>query len=103
VGRAYWHLQADLATRSNESRDLDPDRRILAQPAARSRRRHATWRDAFADGINLTSGTTQTTALHVYTRNTGDDGFAMWSKGTANERCAIRFDAASLPMLANGR
>jgi hypothetical protein len=59
-------------------------------------------RDTFADGINLTNGTRGTVVEHTHVRNTGDDGLAMWSTGTANASNVFRFVTVQLPMLANG-
>jgi len=59
-------------------------------------------RDTFADGINLTNGTRRSMIEHVAIRNTGDDGIALWSTGTADASNVVRFASVSLPMLANG-
>jgi hypothetical protein len=40
-------------------------------------------RDTYADGVNLNIDATQTAVEHVHVRNTGDDGLAIWAKGSS--------------------
>ena len=58
--------------------------------------------DMAADGVNFHAGTSYTAVEHTHVRNTGDDGLAMYSEGTANEGSRFKFDTVRLPMLANG-
>ncbi|MFC4101251.1 carbohydrate-binding protein [Paenibacillus xanthanilyticus] len=58
-------------------------------------------RNTWADGVNLHGGVRNTTISHLSVRNTGDDAFAMWSDGSANENCAFRYNTAQVPVLAN--
>lgn len=58
-------------------------------------------RDTWADGVNFHAGVKNTVISHFNVRNTGDDAFAMWSAGMANENNAFRYNTAQLPMLAN--
>jgi hypothetical protein len=57
--------------------------------------------DVTADGINFDGGITHATVENSYIRNTGDDGLAMWSSGTADSSDAFRRDTVVLPILAN--
>jgi hypothetical protein len=61
------------------------------------------FRDLFADGINLTVGTSNSVVEQTGARNTGDDAFASWSVGTSgpNANNVFRFDTAQLPWRAN--
>lgn len=59
-------------------------------------------RNTWADGVNFHAGVANTTISHFHTRNTGDDAFAMWSAGMANENNAFRYNTAQVPVLANG-
>jgi hypothetical protein len=60
-------------------------------------------RDLFADGINLTVGTSNSIVEQTHARNTGDDAFASWSVASsgANSNNVFRFDTAQLPWRAN--
>ena len=58
--------------------------------------------DMAADGVNFHAGTSFSAVEHTHVRNTGDDGLAMYSEGTANEGSRFKFDTVRLPMLANG-
>lgn len=58
-------------------------------------------RDTWADGVNFHAGVKNSVISHFNVRNTGDDAFAMWSAGMANENNAFRYNTAQLPMLAN--
>ena len=57
--------------------------------------------DLTADGINFDGGITHATVENSYIRNTGDDGLAMWSSGTADSSDTFRHDTVVLPILAN--
>jgi hypothetical protein len=57
--------------------------------------------DLTADGINFDGGITHAVVENSYIRNTGDDGLAMWSYGTADSNDAFRHDTVVLPILAN--
>jgi hypothetical protein len=57
--------------------------------------------DLTADGINFDGGITHATVENSYIRNTGDDGLAMWSYGTADSGDSFRHDTVVLPILAN--
>jgi hypothetical protein len=57
--------------------------------------------DTAADGINFDGGITHATVENTYIRNTGDDGLAMWSSGTADANDAFTHDTVVLPILAN--
>ncbi|MFD0672368.1 glycosyl hydrolase family 28-related protein [Cohnella sp. GCM10027633] len=59
-------------------------------------------RNTWADGVNFHAGVANTTISHFHARNTGDDAFAMWSAGMANENNAFRYNTAQVPVLANG-
>jgi hypothetical protein len=57
--------------------------------------------DTTADGINFDGGITHATVENTYIRNTGDDGLAMWSSGTADANDSFTHDTVVLPILAN--
>jgi Pectate lyase superfamily protein/F5/8 type C domain len=57
--------------------------------------------DTTADGINFDGGITHAAVLNSYIRNTGDDGLAMWSAGTADADDTFIHDTVVLPILAN--
>ncbi len=57
--------------------------------------------DTTADGINFDGGITHATVQNTYIRNTGDDGLAMWSFGTADANDSFQHDTVVLPILAN--
>jgi hypothetical protein len=57
--------------------------------------------DTTADGINFDGGITHATVENTYIRNTGDDGLAMWSSGTADANDSFQHDTVVLPILAN--
>jgi hypothetical protein len=57
--------------------------------------------DTSADGINFDGGVTHATVENTYIRNTGDDGLAMWSSGTADADDTFTHDTVVLPVLAN--
>ncbi|MFC5531407.1 glycosyl hydrolase family 28-related protein [Cohnella yongneupensis] len=58
--------------------------------------------DTWADGVNFHAGVKNTTISHFNVRNTGDDAFAMWSAGMADENNTFRYNTAQIPVLANG-
>ncbi len=57
--------------------------------------------DLTADGINFAGGITHAIVQNSYIRNTGDDGLAMWSTGTADSGDIFRRNTVVLPILAN--
>jgi hypothetical protein len=57
--------------------------------------------DTTADGINFDGGITNSSVVNSYIRNTGDDGLALWSSGTADSGDSFRHDTVVLPILAN--
>ncbi len=57
--------------------------------------------DTTADGINFDGGVTHATVRNSYLRNTGDDGLALWSFGTADSGDSFTHDTVVLPILAN--
>ncbi len=59
-------------------------------------------RDTWADGVNFHAGVRHSTISHFNVRNTGDDAFAMWSAGIADENNIVRYNTAQAPVLANG-
>ena len=58
--------------------------------------------DNTADGLNLRRGVTNALVEHVFVRNSGDDGLAMWSHREANRNNAFRNNTVVAPILANG-
>ncbi|HEY1533845.1 MAG TPA: right-handed parallel beta-helix repeat-containing protein, partial [Polyangiaceae bacterium] len=65
--------------------------------------RNSRFRDLYADGINLSCGTSNSLIEHTNIRNSGDDSFAAWSANTCpNEQNNIfRNVYAQLPWRAN--
>lgn len=57
--------------------------------------------DTTADGINFDGGITNSSVTGTYIRNTGDDGLALWSSGTADSGDSFSHDTVVLPILAN--
>ncbi|QDZ16005.1 discoidin domain-containing protein [Humibacter ginsenosidimutans] len=57
--------------------------------------------DTMADGINLAGGVTDSIVTNTFVRNTGDDGMAMWSTGSADTGNVFSHDTVSVPVLAN--
>jgi hypothetical protein len=57
--------------------------------------------DTTADGINFDGGITHAAVVNSYVRNTGDDGLALWSAGTADADDTFIHDTVVLPILAN--
>jgi hypothetical protein len=59
-------------------------------------------RDLYADGINLNTGTSDTTVEQCQARNTGDDAFASWSSGSGpNTNNVFQFDTVQVTWRAN--
>jgi F5/8 type C domain/Pectate lyase superfamily protein/Abnormal spindle-like microcephaly-assoc'd, ASPM-SPD-2-Hydin len=57
--------------------------------------------DTTADGVNFDGGVTNSTVENTFTRNTQDDGMAMWSNGTADTGDTFTQDTVDSPGLAN--
>jgi hypothetical protein len=57
--------------------------------------------DTTADGINFAGGVSDSAAMNNFIRNTGDDGLAMWSTGSADYADTFSRNSIELPMLAN--
>jgi hypothetical protein len=54
-------------------------------------------RDLYADGVNLNTGTTNTTVEQCQARNTGDDAFASWSSASApNSGNVFQYDTVQI-------
>jgi hypothetical protein len=64
------------------------------------------FRDTYADGINMCNGTQNSVIKNCNTRNTGDDGIAIWSESEHTKRCSynnyIINCTAQLPWRAAG-
>jgi hypothetical protein len=58
-------------------------------------------RDLYADGVNLNTGTSNSTVEQSHARSTGDDSFASWSSGPANSGNVFQFNTAQLPWRAS--
>ncbi|MFR9777198.1 glycosyl hydrolase family 28-related protein [Micromonospora sp. MS34] len=58
--------------------------------------------DQIADGVNFHTGVTNSAVSHTFVRNTGDDGLAMWSEGTADAHNTFDHNTVQSPVLANG-
>ncbi|MGC5224800.1 glycosyl hydrolase family 28-related protein [Micromonospora sp. DT81.3] len=58
--------------------------------------------DQIADAVNFHRGITNSTVSNNFVRNTGDDGLAMWSEGTANAGNTFERNTVQSPTLANG-
>jgi hypothetical protein len=65
--------------------------------------KNARLRDLFADGVNLSGGTKNSTVENSHARNTGDDSFASWSSmdNAPNQNNAFKHIYAQLPWKAN--
>jgi len=65
--------------------------------------RNSRFRDLYADGINLSCGTSNSVVEHTHIRNSGDDSFAVWSANTCapNNGNVFRHVFAQLPWRAN--
>ncbi|MFG1639548.1 CBM35 domain-containing protein [Amycolatopsis sp. NPDC049252] len=59
-------------------------------------------RDTFADGVNIHANVTNVRVDQSMVRNTGDDGLAMFSEGSAVTSSAYTFNTVQSPALANG-
>jgi hypothetical protein len=58
--------------------------------------------DQVADAITFHTGVTNSVARNNFVRNSGDDGLAMWSEGTANAGNTFARNTVQTPVLANG-
>ena len=58
--------------------------------------------DQIADALNFHTGVTNSLVQNNFIRNTGDDGLAMWSEGTANANNTFDHNTVQTPTLANG-
>jgi Pectate lyase superfamily protein len=58
--------------------------------------------DTDADGINFNGNATDSTVKDVLTRNTGDDGLAIWSYPSVDSGDTFSHDTVEQPNLANG-
>lgn len=58
--------------------------------------------DQIADAVNFHTGVTNSSVTNSFIRNTGDDGLAMWSQGTANSGNTFDRNTVQTPTLANG-
>ncbi|WP_419818882.1 glycosyl hydrolase family 28-related protein [Glaciibacter flavus] len=58
--------------------------------------------DQIADGVNFHTGVTNSSVSNSFIRNTGDDGLAMWSEGTADANNVFDHNTVQTPTLANG-
>jgi hypothetical protein len=58
--------------------------------------------DNTADGINLRRGASDARIENVFVRNSGDDGIALWSRGSADKEDTIAHNTVVAPILANG-
>ncbi len=59
-------------------------------------------RDLYADGVNLNTGTSNTTVQQCAVRNVGDDAFASWSSAsTPNTSNVFQFDTVQVTWRAN--
>lgn len=58
--------------------------------------------DQIADALNFHTGVTGSEVRNNFVRNTGDDGLAMWSDGTADAGNTFARNTVQSPTLANG-
>ncbi|MGS2648382.1 glycosyl hydrolase family 28-related protein [Streptosporangium sp. LJ11] len=58
--------------------------------------------DQIADALNFHGGVTDSVVSNNFTRNTGDDGLALWSEKIANARNTFDRNTVQTPTLANG-
>ncbi|MBB4942023.1 hypothetical protein FHR32_006409 [Streptosporangium album] len=58
--------------------------------------------DQIADALNFHGGVTNSVVSNNFTRNTGDDGLAMWSEKIANAGNTFDHNTVQTPTLANG-
>jgi len=62
----------------------------------------STFRNTFADGINLHIGISNTVVQQSILRNLGDDALAMWSQNQPDKNNVFKFNTIQVPVLANG-
>ncbi|GAA4190209.1 glycosyl hydrolase family 28-related protein [Streptosporangium oxazolinicum] len=58
--------------------------------------------DQIADALNFHGGVTDSVVSNNFTRNTGDDGLALWSEKIANANNTFDHNTVQTPTLANG-
>ncbi|WP_329084051.1 glycosyl hydrolase family 28-related protein [Streptosporangium sp. NBC_01469] len=58
--------------------------------------------DQIADALNFHGGVTNSVVSNNFTRNTGDDGLALWSEKIANAGNTFDHNTVQTPTLANG-
>ena len=58
--------------------------------------------DQIADALNFHTGVTNSLVSNNFTRNTGDDGLAMWSEQTQDANNTFDHNTVQTPVLANG-
>jgi hypothetical protein len=66
--------------------------------------RNSRFRNLYADGVNFSSGTSNSVIENSHFRNTGDDALASWSVASAeraNTNNVFRFNTVQLPWRAN--
>jgi hypothetical protein len=73
----------------------------IVGPAANLTFNNMRIQDTTADGVNFDGGVTGSTVENSFLRNTGDDGLAMWSNGTADSGDAFTQNTVGSPTLAN--
>jgi len=61
-----------------------------------------TIRNTWADGINFHRGVTNSVIEQTIVRNTGDDGLALWTDSSPDQKNILKFNTISIPVLANG-
>lgn len=59
-------------------------------------------RDTYADGVNFRDGVRNSQVTQSTFRNTGDDGLAMWSDGSAVQDSVFAYNTVQAPALSNG-
>ena len=59
-------------------------------------------RDTYADGVNFRDGVRNSRVIQSTFRNTGDDGLAMWSDGSAVQDSVFASNTVQAPALSNG-
>ena len=74
----------------------------LDGPMTNLRIRNSIVVDQIADAVNFHTGVTRSSVSNTFVRNTGDDGLAMWSEGTANSGNRFDRNTVQSPVLANG-
>jgi hypothetical protein len=63
--------------------------------------RGSRFRNIIADGVNFCDGTSNSVVENTHVRGTGDDGLAMWSKGSPNTNNVFRFNTVQAIWRAN--